>query len=81
MEIKELIWLAHGIEMSDAIQALEYAEWSSEDDFMDIVDIETSTLMASIYADDAFNEYDEAQIQTAVLDIIREYINVDYYKD
>ena len=67
--------------MSDAIQALEYAEWSSEDDFMDIVDIETSTLMTALYVDDAFNEYDEAQIQTAVLDIIREYINVDYYKE
>lgn len=81
MEIKELIWLTHGMEMSDAIQALEYAEWSSEDDFMDIVDIETSTLMTALYVDDAFNEYDEAQIQTAVLDIIREYINVDYYKE
>lgn len=69
------------MEMSDAIQALEYAEWSSEDDFMDIVDIETSTLMTALYVDDAFNEYDEAQIQTAVLDIIREYINVDYYKE
>ena len=81
MEIKELIWHTHGMEMSDAIQALEYAEWSSEDDFMDIVDIETSTLMTALYVDDAFNEYDEAQIQTAVLDIIREYINVDYYKE
>ena len=62
------------MEMSDAIQALEYAEWLSEDDFMYIVDIETSTLMAALYADDAFNEYDEAQMQAAVLDIIREYI-------
>ena len=81
MDIKELIWLTHGMEMSDAIQALEYAEWSSEDDFMDIVDIETSTLMTVLYVDDAFNEYDEAQIQAAVLEIIEDYINVDYYKE
>ena len=81
MEIKELIWLTHGMEMMSAIQSIEQDEWSCNEDFMDIVDIETSTLMASIYADDAFNEYDEAQIQSAVLDIIREYINVDYYKD
>ena len=46
MKKKKLIWRAHGMEMSDAIQALEYAEWSREDDFMDIVDTETSTLMA-----------------------------------
>lgn len=81
MEIKELIWLTHGMEMMSAIQSIEQDEWSCNEDFMDIVDIETSTLMASIYADDAFNEYDEAQIQSAVLDIITEYINVDYYKD
>ena len=81
MEIKELIWLTHGMEMMSALQSIEQAEWSSKDDFMYIVDIETSTLMASIYADDAFNEYDEAQIQSAVLDIIMEYIDVDYYKD
>lgn len=77
MDIKELIWLAHGMEMSDAIQALEYAEWSSEDDFMDIVDIETSTLMTALYVDDAFNEYDESEIQSAVIEIIENYINVD----
>ena len=81
MEIKELIWLTHGMEMMSALQSIEQDEWSCNEDFMDIVDIETSTLMTALYADDAFNEYDEAQIQTAVLDIIREYINVDYYKD
>lgn len=81
MEIKELIWLTHGMEMSDVIQSLEYAEWSSEDDFMDIVDVETSTLMVSIYVDDTFNEYNESQIQAAVMEIIEEYINVDYYKE
>lgn len=69
------------MEMMSALQSIEQDEWSCNEDFMDIVDIETSTLMASIYADDAFNEYDEAQIQSAVLDIIREYIDVDYYKD
>ena len=81
MDIKELIWLAHGMEMMSAIQSIEQDEWSCNEDFMDIVDIETSTLMTALYVDDAFNEYDEAQIQTAVLDIIREYINVDYYKE
>ena len=79
MEIKELIWLTHGMEMMSALQSIEQDEWSCNEDFMDIVDIETSTLMTALYADDAFNEYDEAQIQTAVLDIIREHINVDYY--
>ena len=69
------------MEMMSAIQSIEQDEWSCNEDFMDIVDIETSTLMTALYVDDAFNEYDEAQIQTAVLDIIKEYINVDYYKD
>lgn len=81
MDIKELIWLAHGMEMMSAIQSIEQDEWSCNEDFMDIVDIETSTLMTALYVDDAFNEYDVAQIQAAVLDIIGEYINVDYYKE
>lgn len=81
MDIKELIWLTHGMEIQNVIQSLEYAEWSSKDDFMDIVDIETSTLMTALHVDDAFNEYDEAQIQTAVLEIIEDYINVDYCKE
>lgn len=81
MDIKELIWLTHGMEMQNVIQSLEYAEWSSEDDFMDIVDIENSTLMTALYVDDAFNEYDESEIQSAVIEIIENYINVDYYKE
>lgn len=81
MEIKELIWLTHGMELKNTIDAIADSEWSNNEEFQDIVDIETSTLMTALYVDDAFNEYDEAQIQTAVLDIIREYINVDYYKE
>lgn len=81
MEIKELIWLTHGMEMMSALQSIEQDEWSCNEDFMDIVDIETSTLMTALYVDDAFNEYDEAQIQAAVLEIIEDYINVDYYKE
>ena len=81
MDIKELIWLTHGMEMQNVIQSLEYAEWSSKDDFMDIVDIETSTLMTALYVDDAFDEYDESEIQSAVIEIIENYINVDYYKE
>ena len=69
------------MEMMSAIQSIEQDEWSCNEDFMDIVDIETSTLMTALYVDDAFNEYDVAQIQAAVLDIIGEYINVDYYKE
>ncbi len=81
MDIKELIWLTHGMEMQNVIQSLEYAEWSSKDDFMDIVDIETSTLMTALYVDDAFNEYDESEIQSAVIEIIENYINVDCHKE
>lgn len=81
MDIKELIWLTHGMEMMSAIQSIEQAEWSCNEDFMYIVDIETSTLMTALYVDDAFNEYDEAQIQAAVLEIIDDYIDVEYYKD
>lgn len=81
MEIKGLIWLAHGMEMRNAILSIEDSEWSSREDFMDIVDIETSTLMAAIYVDDAFNEYDEAEIQAAVMEIIEEHINIEYYKE
>lgn len=81
MDIKELIWLAHGMEMMSAIQSIEQDEWSCNEDFMDIVDIETSTLMTALYVDDAFNEYDESEIQSAVIEIIENYINVDYYKE
>lgn len=81
MKIEELIWLTHGMEMQNVIQSISDSEWSSVDDFMDIVDIETSTLLTSLYVDDTFNEYDEAQIQTAVLEIIEEYINMDYSKE
>lgn len=69
------------MELKNTIDAIADSEWSNNEEFQDIVDIETSTLMTALYVDDAFNEYDEAQIQTAVLDIIREYINVDYYKE
>ena len=81
MEIKELIWLTHGMEMMSALQSIEQDEWSCNEDFMDIVDIETSTLMTALYVDDAFNEYDESEIQSAVIEIIEDYINVDYYKE
>lgn len=81
MEIKELIWLTHGMELKNTIDAIADSEWSNNEEFQDIVDIETSTLMTALYVDDAFNEYDEAQIQTAVLEIIEDYINVDYYKE
>lgn len=81
METKELIWLAHGMEMMSAIQSIEQDEWSCNEDFMDIVDIETSALMTALYVDDAFNEYDESEIQSAVIEIIEDYIDVEYYKD
>lgn len=81
MDIKELIWLTHGMELKNTIDAIADSEWSNNEEFQDIVDIETSTLMTALYVDDAFNEYDEAQIQTAVLEIIEDYINVDYYKE
>ena len=81
MDITEIIWLTHGMELKKTIDAIADSEWSNNEEFQDIVDIETSTLMTALYVDDAFNEYDEAQIQAAVLGIIREYINVDYYKE
>lgn len=81
MDIKELIWLTHGMEIQNILQAINNAEWSSREDFMDIVDIETSTLMAVIYVDDTFSEYDEGQIQSAVLEIIEDYIKVQYYQE
>lgn len=81
MEIKELIWLTHGMELKNTIDAIADSEWSNNEEFQDIVNIETSTLMTALYVDDAFNEYDEAQIQAAVLEIIEDYINVDYYKE
>lgn len=69
------------MEIQNVIQSIADNEWSSREDFMDIVDIETSTLMTSIYVDDVFSEYDEGQIQAAVLEIIEDYINVDYHKE
>lgn len=81
MEIKELIWLAHGMELKNTIDAIANSEWSNNEEFQDIVDIETSTLMTALYVDDAFNEYDESEIQSAVIEIIENYINEDYYKE
>lgn len=81
MEIKELIWLEHGMELKNTIDAIADSEWSNNEEFQDIVDIETSTLMTALYVDDAFNEYDESEIQSAVIEIIENYINVDYYKE
>lgn len=81
MDIKELIWLTHGMELKNTIDAIANSEWSNNEEFQDIVDIETSTLMTALYVDDAFNEYDESEIQSAVIEIIEDYINVDYYKE
>lgn len=81
MDIKELIWLTHGMELKNTIDAIADSEWSNNEEFQDIVDIETSTLMTALYVDDAFNEYDESEIQSAVIEIIENYINVDYYKE
>lgn len=81
MEIKELIGLTHGMELKNTIDAIADSEWSNNEEFQDIVDIETSTLMTALYVDDAFNEYDESEIQSAVIEIIEDYINVDYYKE
>lgn len=81
MEIKELIWLTHGMELKNTIDAIADSEWSNNEEFQDIVDIETSTLMTALHVDDAFDEYDESEIQSAVIEIIENYINVDYYKE
>lgn len=81
MDIKELIWLTHGMELKNTIDAIADSEWSNNEEFQDIVDIETSTLMTALYVDDAFNEYDESEIQSAVIEIIENYINVDNYKE
>lgn len=81
MDIKELIWRTHGMELKNTIDAIADSEWSNNEEFQDIVDIETSTLMTALYVDDAFNEYDESEIQSAVIEIIENYINVDYYKE
>lgn len=81
MDIKELIWLTHGMELKNTIDAIADSEWSNNEEFQDIVDIETSTLMTALYVDDAFNKYDESEIQSAVIEIIENYINVDNYKE
>lgn len=80
MRLKELIWLAHGMEMMNVIRALQNAEWSSQEQFMDIVDIETSALYAAILVDNAFAEYSDDEIQQSVMEIIYEYINDKYYE-
>ena len=69
------------MELKNTIDAIADSEWSNNEEFQDIVDIETSTLMTALYVDDAFNEYDESEIQSAVIEIIENYINVDYYKE
>lgn len=81
MDLKELIWLTHGVELQNVLQSLEAGEWSSRDEFEELVDFEASTLMAAIYVDDTFSEYSEEQIQSAVLETIEDHINVNYYKN
>lgn len=68
------------MELKSIIDALEGSEWSSLEAFMDLVDIESSTLMASLYTDNTFSEYNDGQIQSAVMEAIEEYIDVDYFK-
>lgn len=66
--------MAHGMEMKDAIEAISMSEWNSEETFHDIVDIETSALIASIMVDDTFNEYSDEDIQAAIVEIVADYI-------
>lgn len=80
MDLKELIWLTHGAELQNVLQSLEAGEWSSRDEFEELVDFEASVLMIAIYADDTFNGYDEEEIQSAVLETIEDHLNVNYYK-
>ena len=81
MDLKELIWLTHGVELQNALQSLGAGEWSSRDEFEELVDFETSVLMTAIYAEDTFNEYDEKQIQSAILEIVEDHTNIDCYKE
>lgn len=74
MKLTELIWMAHGMEMKDAIDAISMSKWNSEETFHDIVDIETSALIASIMVDGTFNEYSDEDIQAAIAEIIEDYI-------
>jgi len=80
MDLKELIWLTHGVELQNVLQSLEAGEWSSRDEFEELVDFEASVLMIAIYADDTFNGYDEEEIRSAVLETIEDHLNVNYYK-
>lgn len=80
MDIKELLWLTHGMELKDAIDAIADSEWDSYEQFYDIVDISTSTLHSAILTDDTFNEYSDEAIQQAIYDAICDYIEVDCFK-
>lgn len=81
MNLKELIWLTHGTELQNVIQSIEAGEWSSRDEFEELVDFEASVLMVAIYVDDTFNGYDEKQIQSAILEIVEDHTNIDCYKE
>ena len=72
MDLRELIYLTHGRELNQAIQDVKNAEWKEMGEFDDIVDIASSSLITAILVDDAFNEYDEGDIQREVVDIICE---------
>lgn len=80
MDIKELLWLTHGMELKDAIDSIADSEWNSYGQFYDIVDIFTSTLHSAILVDDTFNGYSDEAIQQAIYDAICDYIEVDYFK-
>ena len=78
MDIKELIWLTHGMELKGTIDAIAGSEWTSNEEFMDLVDIETSALHTALLVDNSFSEYSNEQIQSAIMESVTEYIEVDY---
>lgn len=60
-ELKNLIWFTHPIAMCDAISAVENGQ--------DIDEAALEVVMA-LYTDDAFNEYSEDELQSAVAEEI-----------
>lgn len=64
MDLVNLIRLTHGAGLNSVIEASYESEESAE--------YEASMLMAALYVDDTFNEYTEAELQTAIAEAINE---------
>lgn len=69
-----------GMMLADLIQSLKDAEWTSREQFLDLLDIYSADLYGTLVGSYDFIDYTPAEIQRAIFEEVEEVIDVDYYK-